>query len=208
MNCMRQKYGLDLMERHRPFIARIIRNDMKAKGTYGLEKSSRGAQRTGLHAETASPKGKWFAKVDKAQREDLWLKLPPTGRKEPPFKEEDVREYQEGIKHLDLQQLSSSEYIKQAHRQMEQAPGRWHKKVPKKAMNRDLRSKNIDEIKFAHFQKVYDTTIKNVSIVLQSVVDCVTDGVDQDKQTRNRHRNSMAATAGASPAPPSHRRQF
>ena len=171
MNCMRQKYGSDLVEKHHPALIRLIRDDMKAKGTYYLEESSRGTQRIDPHTETAAHKGKWFAKEDKAQQEHLWLNLPPLDREEPLFKDEDVREYQKGIKHLDAYQLSSGEYIKQAHRQMEEAPGRWHRKVPRKAMDRDLRSKNIDEDMFAHFQQAYHTAAKNVSVVLENVAD-------------------------------------
>ena len=167
LNCMRQKYGFNLVEKHHPTISRIIRDDMKAKGTFGLRTSSGSAQRIDPHTETAAQKGKWFAKYEGPKR-DLWLTLPPTGRKEPPYKDEDVHEYQEGIKHLDVHQLISGEYIKQAHRQMEQAPHRWHKSVPRKAMDRDLRSKIIDEDMFAHFQKNYHDAVKRVSIVLDS----------------------------------------
>ena len=174
IKCVSEKYGNGLMDNHRIALGRIIKKDMKDRGTYSLRTWVRGSQRIDPHAKTAvhnMRNGKWFAKAAGAQRKQLWLNLPPTGRKEPPLEVGDVHKYQEGIKHLDLNQLSSGEYIKQAHQQIEQAPGRWHRSVPKKAMNRHLRSNKISKAKFAHFQEVYDNAVKSVCIVLERVTD-------------------------------------
>ena len=53
-------------------------------------------------------------------------------------------------------------------------------------MDRDLRSKNISEDMFAHFQEICSNTVKNVSIVLERVACCATDCTDKDEQARNR----------------------
>ena len=164
MKCMSEKYGPELVQKHHDGLARFIKDDMKAKGRSGLEAGIKSPQQIDTHTQTADHNSKWFAEATGAQQKQLWLNLPPTSRKEPPYKDEDVDEYHKLIKHLDPYQLTSTEYIKHAYHHLEVAPGRWHKSIPKKAMDVDLRSKDISKAMFAHFQEDYRTTLRNVSI--------------------------------------------
>ena len=179
IECMKEKYGKHLVKSHNISLGRWINKDMKDKGTFGLETSKE-------HAHTADGNDKRFTEEKRAQQNPLWLKLPPAGRKEPPVRVEDVREYQERIKHLDPHRLSPGEYIKQAYRHLEEAPDRWHKKIPKEAIDCDLLSKNVSEDMFNQFQKTHEITIRNVSIVLERAADCTTHGTDNGEQARMR----------------------
>ena len=184
-NCMKEKYGENLLNSHAYALGRFIEEDMKGKETHGVETGIQGGDE---HPQTADGNEKRFAGDMRAQYNPLWLKLPPADRKEPPFKDEDVSEYQERIKHLDPHRLNPGEYIKQVYIHFEGAPDRWNSRVPKLAMDRNLRRKDVSEELVTHIQKVRGTMISKVSIVLEKVSDCAADGTDKSKQARARQR--------------------
>ena len=167
LDCIKEKYGPELVISQSKALGRFIKNDMKDKGTYSVEAWKKGAQRIDPNAQTGDHTGKWYAEQKRGKQNTLRLKLPPTNRKEPLVRDGDVGRYQELIKHHDLQHLSAGEYIKHAYRPLEEAPDMWHSKVPKMAMEADLRSKNVSEEMFAHFQKVHHAQVRNVSIALE-----------------------------------------
>ena len=188
IKCMNEKYGKDLVNSHTYALGRIINNDMKDKGTYGEKTSSRGAKHLAPHAHTAAHNSKWLAGNKGAQQSHLWLNLPPTDRIEPPLYLEDVDRYHELIKHLDPYQLSPGDYVKHAYRPFEEAPDRWHKRIPKMAIDDHLRSKNVSEAMYTQIKKILHQTVSNVSSVRERGAHCTADDADEGKQTHHRQR--------------------
>ena len=199
IQCMKEKYGENLVKLHDKALGRIINKNTKDKGTYGVATSSKGTKLIDPYTHTADGNDNRSAEKKKAKQDPLSLRLPPTGRKEPPLKDEDVGKYQEGLKHLDYHQLGPGEYVKQAYKQFEQAPDRWHKMVPKKAIDLDLHNKDVGEAMFTQIKKVRNTKVHSVStIVLKRLADCVTDGTDKGKQARTHqlyHTSSKTRAA-------------
>ena len=175
IKCMKEKYGRDFVGTHEIALGRIIKKDFEDKAAKNADSSNKGHD---SHSQTADGKGKWFAEDTREKKEHPRIKLPPIDRTEPAIEDGDVAEYQERIKHLDPFQLRADEFIKHSYVPLEENPNRWHKKIPKWAMEGHLNSKGASVAMFTHFHKVYNSTIKSVSIALERVSYCATGGID------------------------------
>ena len=188
---LEDKYGKDMVETYHVPLRRIIKNDLDIKA--GLGTMRKRVQQIDPHIQRARNNGKWFADPKTKRLKHAKLNLPPVDRKEPPFRNEDVAEYQELIKHLDPYSLRTDEYIKHCFHPYEQQPDRWNKRIPRMAMREDLRSKGASEDMVAHLESVYIASNQSVSYCSGWLV-APQMALTQGKQSRKRQASQKSST--------------